>query len=107
MLVGAEPVQAGLGGKEHLVERRVVVLADLVGIGHVKPYGIDIGRVVSPLEIGWQVPGGHQVEHADLHGSTSSLGDVRWNATLSRAAAQSGRPTVDCDMRQQPWRLQA
>src|SRR5262249_12774110 len=30
-----------------------------------------------------------------------------WNATLSRAAAQSGRPTVDCDIRQQPWRLQA
>src|SRR5262249_873665 len=60
-----------------LVERRVVVLADLVGIGHVEPHGIDVGRVVSPLEIGWQIPVWHQVEHADLHGSTSSAGNDR------------------------------
>jgi|SRR6516165_789339 len=28
MLVGAEPMQAGLGGVEHLVQRRIVILAD-------------------------------------------------------------------------------
>ena len=77
MLVGAEPMQTGLGGVEHLVQRRIVILADLVGIGHVEPHGIDIGRVVSPLEIGWQIPVWHQVEHADFHGSTSSAGNVR------------------------------
>ena len=52
MLIGAQPVQAGLRRMQHLVERGVVVLADLVGIGDVEPDGIDMGRVVAPLEIG-------------------------------------------------------
>ena len=89
MLVGAQPVQAGLRGMEHLVQRRVVVLADLVGIGDVEPDGIDIGRVVPLLEIGRQVPIGHQVEHADFHGSTSSSAMFGWDATPRSAAAQS------------------
>jgi hypothetical protein len=67
VLVGAQPVQAGLGRKQHLVERRVVELADPVGIGDIEPDRIDISRIVPPLEIGRQVSIRHQVEHAEFH----------------------------------------
>src|SRR5262245_56308044 len=69
MLIGAQSVQAGLRRKQHLVECRVVVLADLVGIGDVKPDGIDIGRVVALLVVARQIAIRHQMEHADLHGA--------------------------------------
>ena len=71
MLIGAHAVHAGLGGIEHLVEGRVVVLADLVGVGDVEPHRIDIGRVVTLLEIRRQIPIRHQMEHADFHGGAS------------------------------------
>jgi hypothetical protein len=35
------------------------------------------------------------------------LAMIGWDATLSRAAAQSGRPTVYCDIRRQSWRVEA
>ncbi len=71
MLIGAQPVHADLGGIDHLVEGRVVVRADLVGIGDVEPYRIDVGRVIALVEIRREVAIGHQVEHADFHGRSS------------------------------------
>jgi len=70
-------MQAGLGGKQHLVQRGIVILADLVGIGDIEPDRVDIGRAVASIEIRRQVPVGHQVEHADLHGSTSPSSMLR------------------------------
>jgi hypothetical protein len=96
MLIGAQPVQAGLRRMKHLVQRGVVVLADLVGIGDVEPDRIDMGRVVPPLEIAGQVAIGHQMEHADLHGITSSSGSVGQDATLRALAAQPIADLLSC-----------
>ena len=71
MLVGAQAVKAGFRGEQELIERRVVVLADLVGIGDVEPQRIDVSRFVALVEIRRQAPIGHQMEHADFHGGAS------------------------------------
>jgi hypothetical protein len=86
-------MQAGLCGKQHLVQRCVVILADLVGIGDIEPDRIDIGRVVALVEIRRQVPIGHQVEHADLHGSTPSSVDV-WAECYAEAGGHSMQAPV-------------
>jgi hypothetical protein len=64
-------VHADLGGEQQFVERRVVVLADLLRIGDVEPQGIDERRLVVPVEILRQIAIRHEVEHADLHGVSS------------------------------------
>ena len=71
MLVGADAVKAGFRRVQQLVERCVVVLADLLGVGDVEPRRIDESRVVARDEIGGQIPIRHQVEHAHFHGGTS------------------------------------
>ena len=71
MLIGAQAVKAGLGRIQQFVERGVVVLADLLGVGDVEPQRIDESRVVALDEIGRQIPIRHQMEHADFHGGAS------------------------------------
>ncbi len=71
MLVRADAVKARLGGEQQFVEREIVVLANLFGIGNVKPDWIDERGVITLLEIRRQVPIRHQVEHADFHGRAS------------------------------------
>jgi hypothetical protein len=56
---------------DHLIERPVVVLVDLVGISDIEPDGIEVGGFVTLVEIRREVAMRHQVEHADLHGITS------------------------------------
>ncbi len=71
MLVGAQPVKAGFCGEQQLVERRIVVLADFLGIGDVEPQRIDVGRFVTLVEIRRQAAIGHQMKHANFHGGAS------------------------------------
>ena len=90
VLIGAQAVEAGLRGEQQFVERRVVILADFVGIGDVEPQRIDVGRFVALIEIRRQPPIGHQVEHADFHGARLPANCMR-HATLRPDLAQSRR----------------
>jgi hypothetical protein len=82
MLVGAQAVKAGFGGEQELIERRVVILADLVGIGDVEPQRIDVSRFVTLVEIRRQAPIGHQMEHADFHGDASPAKYISYRGML-------------------------
>ena len=83
MLIGAQPVHAGLGRIQHLVERGVVKLPDLVAVGDVEPDRLDVGRVVALLVVGRQFPIRHQVKHADFHGRL--LGFLAWLVGILRS----------------------
>ena len=74
MLIGADAVETGVGRIEHLVERGVVVLADLLGVGDIEPQRIDISGLIALFEIRRQIPIRHQMEHADFHRFFSSAG---------------------------------
>ncbi len=70
VLVGAHPVHAGARRMDELVERPVVILADLLRIGDIEPDRIDIGGLVMLVEIRRQIAIRHQMEHADFHGGS-------------------------------------
>ena len=94
-------MQARPRGMKQFIERRIVVLPDLLGVGDVEPQRIDERRAIALPEIGRQIAMRHQVEHADFHGAFSSAGGepepiaiecnsgVTNSDTLSRAAASA------------------
>src|SRR3984893_3560011 len=76
VLIGAQSVHPGARGMDEFIQCPVVVLAHLVRVGDIEPDRIDIGGLVALAEIARQVAIGHQMEHADFHGSTFTCGEL-------------------------------
>ncbi len=70
VLIGAQSVHPGARCMDEFIQCPVVVLAHLVRVCDIEPDRIDIGGLVALAEITRQVAIGHQMEHADFHGST-------------------------------------
>src|SRR5206468_2138193 len=93
MLVGADAIESALRRVQELVQRPVVVLADPAGVGKLPPGRCDPDGFVALLEVRGELPVGHQVEGADLHGLSVSL--VPWRPHEAAELATGERGEAD------------